>query len=58
MENTELLDALNLLEAERNISKEVLLEAIQNALLIASKNHFGKADNNLQLPCDRQEDGR
>ena len=45
MENTELLDALNLLEAERNISKEVLLEAIQNALLIASKNHFGKADN-------------
>ncbi len=45
MENTELLDALNLLEAERNISKEILLEAIQNALLIASKNHFGKADN-------------
>ena len=45
MENTELLDALNLLEAERNISKEVLLEAISNALLIASKNHFGKADN-------------
>ena len=45
MEYTELLDALNLLEAERNISKEVLLEAISNALLIASKNHFGKADN-------------
>ena len=45
MQNTELLDALNLLEAERNISKEVLLEAIQNALLVASKNHFDKADN-------------
>ena len=31
--NTELLEALNLLEKEKNISKTVLLEAIQQSLL-------------------------
>ena len=45
MKNNELLEALNMLEAEKNISKSVLLEAIENSLLIACKNHFGKADN-------------
>lgn len=45
MKNNELLEALNLLEKEKNISKEALLEAIENSLLIACKNHFGKADN-------------
>ena len=34
-----------LLEQEKNISKETLLEAIENSLLTACKNHFGKADN-------------
>ena len=43
--NTELLDALTILEKEKNISKETLLEAIENSLLTACKNHFGKADN-------------
>ena len=43
--NNELLEALNILEQEKNISKETLLEAIENSLLTACKNHFGKADN-------------
>ncbi len=43
--NTELLEALNILEQEKNISKETLLEAIENSLLTACKNHFGKAEN-------------
>ncbi|MCD8011152.1 MAG: transcription termination factor NusA [Lachnospiraceae bacterium] len=43
--NKELLDALNVLEKEKDISKEALLEAIENSLLTACKNHFGKADN-------------
>ena len=30
---------------QKNISKETLLEAIENSLLTACKNHFGKADN-------------
>ena len=43
--NKELLEALTILEQEKNISKETLLEAIENSLLTACKNHFGKADN-------------
>ncbi len=43
--NKELMEALDLLEKEKNISKETLFEAIENSLLIACKNHFGKADN-------------
>ena len=43
--NNELLEALTILEQEKNISKETLLEAIENSLLTACKNHFGNADN-------------
>ncbi len=45
MNNNELLEALTILEKEKNISKDTLLEAISSSLLIACKNHFGKADN-------------
>ena len=45
MSNNELLEALNILEQEKNISKETLLEAIENSLVTACKNHFGKSDN-------------
>ena len=44
-DSRELLEALTILEKEKNISKEVLLEAIENSLITACKNHFGKADN-------------
>lgn len=43
--NNELIEALDLLEKEKNISKEVLIEAIENSLIAACKNNFGKADN-------------
>ncbi len=43
--NTELLEALTILEKEKDISKETMLEAIENSLMNACKNHFGKADN-------------
>lgn len=42
---SELLEALKLLEKEKNISKDVLLDAIETSLLQACKNHFGRADN-------------
>ena len=45
MSNTELLEALTILEQEKNISKETLLEAIENSLVTACKNHFGKSEN-------------
>ena len=41
----EMMDALDLLEKEKNISKESLFEAIENSLVTACRNHFGKADN-------------
>ena len=41
----ELLEALTLLEKEKNISKDTLLEAIEQSLIQACKNNFGKADN-------------
>ena len=43
--NKELMEALDILEKEKEISKETLFEAIENSLMTACKNHFGKADN-------------
>lgn len=43
--NTELMEALEVLEKEKNISKDTLLEAMMQTLIQACKNHFGKADN-------------
>ena len=46
--NKELMEALDVLEKEKEISKETLFEAIENSLMTACKNHFGKA-NTVQL---------
>ena len=43
--NKELIEAINLLGKEKNISKQALLDAIENSLLSACKNHFGTSDN-------------
>ncbi len=43
--NNELLEALDVLEKEKDISKETLLEAIENSLIKACENHFGKTEN-------------
>ena len=51
--NTELLEALNILEQEKDISKETLMDAIENSLISACKNHFGKADN-IKVIMDRK----
>ncbi|MCM1123162.1 MAG: transcription termination factor NusA [Eubacterium sp.] len=50
--NKELMEALDILEKEKEISKEVLFEAIENSLITACKNHFGKADN-VKVEIDR-----
>ncbi len=52
-ENKELKEALELLEKEKDISKETLLEAIENSLIQACKTHFGKADN-VKAVIDRE----
>ena len=51
--NTELIEALNVIEKEKEISKETLFEAIENSLMTACKNHFGKADN-VSVTIDRE----
>lgn len=50
--NRELIDALNQIEKEKDISKEVLLEALENSLVAACKNNFGRADN-IKVNIDR-----
>ena len=51
--NTELKEAILALEKEKNISSDTLFEAIENALMTACKNHFGKADN-MKVEIDRE----
>lgn len=50
--NRELIDALNQIEKEKDISKEVLLDALENSLVAACKNNFGRADN-IKVNIDR-----
>ena len=51
--NKELMEALDILEKEKDISKETLFEAIENSLLTACRKHFGKADN-VKVEIDRE----
>ena len=51
--NKALLEALDALEKEKQIPRDVLFDAIENSLLTACKNHFGKADN-MKVELDRE----
>ena len=51
--NKELIEALNILEKEKDISKESLFEAIESNLVVAYKNNFNKADN-VTVTMDRE----
>ncbi len=51
--NKELIEALNQIEKEKDISKDILLEAMENSLVAACKNHYGKADN-IRVNIDRE----
>ncbi len=51
-DRTELIMALDALEKEKQIDKDIILEAIENSLLAACKNQYGKADN-VKVSIDR-----
>lgn len=51
--NKELMEALDMLEKEKDISRETLFDAIETSLITACKNHFGKADN-VKVEMDRE----
>ncbi len=49
----ELIMALDQIEREEDISKEIILEAVENSLLAACKNQFGKSDN-IKVSVNRE----
>ena len=51
--NVELLRALEQLEEEKGISKDVIVEAIEAALLSAYKKNFGATAQNMRIEMDR-----
>jgi N utilization substance protein A len=52
--NAELLRALDQIEEEKGISKDVIVEAIEAALLSAYKKNFGATAQNMRIEMDRQ----
>ncbi len=52
--NAEFIQALAQIEKEKGISKEVLIEAIENSLITACKNNFG-ASTNVVVTIDRDK---
>ena len=49
----ELIEALDQLEKTNDISKEIILEAVENSLLVACKDEYGKADN-IKVTINRE----
>ncbi len=51
--NKELLEALTILEKEKDISKEAMFAAIEKSLMTACSNHFGR-DDNMRVEIDHE----
>ena len=51
--NHEFMEALDELEKDRGIDKEVLIDTIEQALLTAYKKNFGSAQN-VRVEIDRE----
>ncbi len=49
-----MLNALDALEAEKGVSKEVVIEALEAALISAYKRHYGQAQN-VEVEFDRKK---
>jgi N utilization substance protein A len=52
--NAELLRALDQIEEEKGISKDIIVEAIEAALLSAYKKNFGATAQNMRIEMDRR----
>ena len=53
--NTELKTALEILEKEKDISKDVMLDAIENSLITACQSHFEKEKENFRVEINRED---
>ncbi len=52
--NAEFIEELNQIEREKNIKKDVIIEALENSLLTACKKNFGSAQN-ITVNFDREK---
>ncbi len=52
--NVELMKALEQIEEEKGIGKEVIIEAIEAALLSAYKKNYGASAQNMRIEVDRE----
>ena len=52
MDNAEFIDALNQIEKEKGIDKEIIFEAIETSLVSACKKNFGTSQN-IKVPYTR-----
>ena len=53
MDSAELIGALNDLEKEKGIDKEIIFEAIENSLISACKKNFGTSQN-IKVDINRE----
>lgn len=53
MDSKELIEALNIIEKEKGIDKEVIFEAIETSLVTACKKNFGTSQN-IRVDIDRE----
>jgi N utilization substance protein A len=51
--NAEFIEALNAIEKERGINKEILIDAVENALISAYRRNYGTS-NNVRAEVDRE----
>ena len=52
-DRTELIEALEAIEKEKQISKDIILEAIENSLVAACKNQFESKADNIRVSINR-----
>ena len=52
-DRTELIEALEAIEKEKQISKDIILEAIENSLVAACKNQFESKSDNIRVSINR-----
>ena len=52
-DRTELIEALEAIEKEKQISKDIILEAIENSLVAACKNQFESKADNIRVSIKR-----
>ena len=52
-DRTELIEALEAIEKEKQISKDIILEALENSLVAACKNQFESKADNIRVSINR-----